>query len=70
MEVNELIELIGKIKSKFDLTVLLIEHRLQLVYTLSEKVYVLSFGELLAAGTPEHIQNDDRVIAAYMGGDD
>ena len=70
MEVNELIALIGKIKSTFDLTVLLIEHRLQLVYTLAEKIYVLSFGKLLSEGTPEHIQNDERVIAAYMGGDD
>lgn len=70
VEVNELIDLIGKIKQSFDLTVLLIEHRLQLVYTLSEKVYVLSFGRLLAEGTPEHIQNDEKVIAAYMGGED
>jgi branched-chain amino acid transport system ATP-binding protein len=70
MEVSDLINLIGRIKERFGLTVLLIEHRLQLVYTLSEKVYVLSFGELLAEGTPEVIQNDERVIAAYMGGDD
>lgn len=70
VEVNELIELIGTIKARFNLTVLLIEHRLQLVYTLSEKVYVLSFGKLLAEGPPEAVQKDERVIAAYMGGED
>lgn len=70
VEVNELISLIGTIKKRFDLTVLLIEHRLQMVYTLSEHVYVLCFGKLLAEGTPAEIQNNEQVIAAYMGGED
>ena len=70
VEVDELIELIGLIKAKYDLTILLIEHRLQLVYTLSEYVYVLNFGGLLAEGTPKEIQNNAEVIAAYMGEDD
>ena len=69
-EVDDLILLIDKIKKKYDLTVLLIEHRLQVVYTLSSYVYVLNFGKLLAEGLPHDIQNNAEVIAAYMGGDD
>jgi len=69
-EVDELIELVQKVKEQFEISVLLIEHRIQMVNTLSDKVYVLNFGELLAEGTPKEIQNNEHVIAAYMGEDD
>lgn len=69
-EVEEFIQLLYRVQEKFDLTILLIEHRLQLVHTLSKKIYVLNFGELLAEGTSEEIQNNEEVIKAYMGEDD
>lgn len=67
VEVEEFIELIRSIKEEYDLTILLIEHRLKIVTTLSHNVYVLNFGELLTQGTPEEVQNHPRVIEAYMG---
>ncbi|MEA4969659.1 MAG: ABC transporter ATP-binding protein [Candidatus Pelethousia sp.] len=70
MEVEEFIKLIHDIRNRFEVTVLLIEHRLQVVYTLSKKVYVLSFGKLIAEGTPAEIQTNQTVIDAYMGEDE
>ena len=70
VEVEEFIHLLWEIKEKRDLTILLIEHRLKVVTTLSDKVFVFNFGELLTEGTPEEIQNNPKVIEAYMGDDD
>lgn len=67
VEVEEFIELLREIKKKRDLTILLIEHRLKVVNTLSDKVFVLNFGELLTEGTPEEVGNNPKVIEAYMG---
>ena len=67
VEVEEFIELLREIKRKRDLTILLIEHRLKVVNTLSDKVFVLNFGELLTEGTPEEVGNNPKVIEAYMG---
>jgi len=69
-EVEEFIELIRKIKDIKHLTILLIEHRIKVVTTLSSKVYVLNFGELLAQGTSEEVQSNPAVIEAYMGEDE
>ncbi len=69
-ETEEFIELLHRVQEKFDLTILLIEHRLQVVHSLSKKIYVLNFGELLAEGTSEEIQANEEVIKAYMGEDD
>lgn len=69
-EVEEFIQLLNQIQKKFDLSILLIEHRLQLVHALSKKIYVLSFGKLIAEGTSEEIQANEEVIKAYMGEDD
>lgn len=69
-EVDEFISLLQKIREQFGMTMLLIEHRLQVVYSLSKKVYVLSFGDLIAQGTPAEIQTNKAVIDAYMGEDD
>lgn len=69
-ETEEFIQLLHSIQEKFHLTILLIEHRLQVVHTLSKKIYVLNFGELLAEGTSEEIQANEDVIKAYMGEDD
>lgn len=69
-EVEEFIQLLNRVQEKFDLTILLIEHRLQVVHTLSKKIYVLNFGELLAEGDSAAIQANQEVIKAYMGEDD
>ena len=67
VEVEDFIELLKKIREIRDLTILLIEHRLKVVNTLSDEVFVLNFGELLTHGTPEEVQNHPKVIEAYMG---
>lgn len=69
-EVEDFIKLIYKIKETFDISILLIEHRLQVVHTLSNKIYVLNFGELLAQGSSQEITQNKDVIAAYMGEED
>ena len=67
VEVEDFIELLKKIREIRELTILLIEHRLKVVNTLSDEVFVLNFGELLTHGTPEEVQNHPKVIEAYMG---
>lgn len=69
-EVEEYILLLQRIRKEFKIPILLIEHRLQIVYTLSKHIYVLNFGELLAQGTPDEIQANEEVIKAYMGEDE
>ena len=66
-ETDELTAFIGEIRSKLGLTILLIEHHLDLVMGISDRIYVLDFGELIAQGTPAEIQNNQRVIDAYLG---
>lgn len=66
-ESNELMDFILNIKDEFDLTVFLIEHHMDLVMGICENILVLDHGELIAEGDPEAIQNNQRVIEAYLG---
>jgi branched-chain amino acid transport system ATP-binding protein len=66
-EIDQLMELICRIRGQFKLTVLLIEHQMKLVMGICERIKVLDFGETLAEGTPEVIQNDPWVMKAYLG---
>ncbi|MCI9349209.1 MAG: ABC transporter ATP-binding protein [Oscillibacter sp.] len=66
-ETDELTAFIGEIRKRFGLTIFLIEHHMNLVMDISERIYVLDFGKLIAQGTPAEIQNNKRVIDAYLG---
>ncbi|MGN1122074.1 MAG: ABC transporter ATP-binding protein, partial [Eubacteriales bacterium] len=69
-ETAELTAFIHDIRSKFGLTILMIEHHMNLVMDISDRIYVIDFGKLIAHGVPEEIQNNDVVIQAYLGGAD
>lgn len=69
-ESAELTELIRGIRDRYHLTVLLIEHHMDVVMDISDRIYVLNYGGLIAEGTPSEIQQNDDVIRAYLGGDE
>ncbi|MEY8355030.1 ABC transporter ATP-binding protein [Lachnospiraceae bacterium 54-53] len=66
-ETQDLTDFIKQIRDSYHLTVFMIEHHMDLVMQISDRIYVLDFGKLIAQGTPDEIQNNDRVIEAYLG---
>ena len=66
-ETKELMNTIRFIRDKFKISILLIEHDMDLVMGICERLYVLNFGKVIASGLPDEIQNNKEVIAAYLG---
>ena len=69
-ETIELTNFIRSVRDEFGLTIFLIEHHMNLVMDISDRIYVIDFGKQIAAGVPAEIQNDQRVIDAYLGVDE
>jgi len=66
-ETQEIAEFIHEIRTRYKITILLIEHHMGLVMQISERIYVLDFGKMISHGTPDEVRADHRVIDAYLG---
>jgi branched-chain amino acid transport system ATP-binding protein len=66
-EIEQLMDLIHFVHDRFDLTILLIEHQMRVVMGVCEHITVMDFGEIIARGDPHEIQQNERVIEAYLG---
>ncbi len=67
-EIDRSIDLVRRIRDELSVTILLVEHVMRATMTVSERIVVLSFGEIIADGTPTEVVNDERVLEVYLGG--
>jgi len=65
--INGLIDRLKRANSEFGITLFIIEHNMRVIMNIAETIYCMAHGEMLAQGTPDEIQNDQRVIDAYLG---
>lgn len=66
-EIQNLVTTLREVKERFDLTIVMIEHQMGLVMTISDRILVMDFGEKIMEGTPSEVRKDRRVIEAYLG---
>ncbi|HSL39000.1 MAG TPA: ABC transporter ATP-binding protein, partial [Desulforhopalus sp.] len=66
-EKEDIVRFILDLKKEWNITVVLVEHDLGVVMDISDQIYVLDFGELIGAGTPDEVASNAKVIEAYIG---
>jgi branched-chain amino acid transport system ATP-binding protein len=67
-ETEATVDLIKEVKERLDLTFVLIEHDMEIIFDISDRIVVLSQGEVIARGTPDEVSGDPTVQEAYLGG--
>jgi branched-chain amino acid transport system ATP-binding protein len=67
-ETEDLVRYVLEVHEELSLSIVLVEHDMHVVMDIADRVMVLDFGRVISTGSPEHVQNDERVLEAYLGG--